>query len=50
MLELDGGGVRGTVQLKVLSRIQDAVGLPLDLFFDLAVGTSVGKNHLSSIP
>jgi patatin-like phospholipase/acyl hydrolase len=43
ILVLDGGGVRGINQLVVLRKIQEEVGLPVHLFFDLAVGTSVGK-------
>ncbi|KAL7940327.1 hypothetical protein V8C42DRAFT_257456 [Trichoderma barbatum] len=43
ILELDGGGVRGINQLVVLGKIQEQTGLPVHIFFDLAVGTSVGK-------
>lgn len=44
ILSLDGGGVRGLIQLEVLRCIEDniGVGLPLMRFFDLMVGTSIG--------
>lgn len=44
ILELDGGGVRGINQLVILRKIQEQVGLPVNLFFDLVIGTSVGKH------
>lgn len=45
VLSLDGGGVRGIVELVVLRRLEDhiGIGLPLGRFFDLAVGTSAGE-------
>ena len=46
ILELDRGGVRGIIQLITLAYIEEAVGLPLQIFFDLAVGTSVGKYRI----
>ncbi|KAI1101208.1 hypothetical protein F4804DRAFT_17888 [Jackrogersella minutella] len=42
VLTLDGGGVRGIVELTVLKAIEDRIGLPLQRFFDLVVGTSTG--------
>ncbi|KAH8677541.1 hypothetical protein BX600DRAFT_430886 [Xylariales sp. PMI_506] len=41
---LDGGGVRGIVQLQVLRQMERMLGpdLPIQLFFDLIVGTSTG--------
>ena len=42
ILELDGGGVRGINQLKILGRIEEELELPIHIFFDLIVGTSVG--------
>lgn len=41
VLCLDGGGVRGIVQLRVLREIERVLGpgLPVQLFFDLMVGT-----------
>ncbi|KAK3349748.1 acyl transferase/acyl hydrolase/lysophospholipase [Lasiosphaeria hispida] len=44
VLSLDGGGVRGIVQLVVLKRLEEQTGLgiPLGRFFDLMVGTSAG--------
>lgn len=44
ILSLDGGGVRGIVQLEVLRAIEQAIGghLPIQAFFDLIVGTGSG--------
>ncbi|KAE8449132.1 hypothetical protein EG329_008516 [Mollisiaceae sp. DMI_Dod_QoI] len=44
ILSLDGGGVRGIVELEVLRAIEKALGdnLPIQAFFDLIVGTSTG--------
>ncbi|RPA77550.1 hypothetical protein BJ508DRAFT_417000 [Ascobolus immersus RN42] len=44
VLSLDGGGVRGIVQLEALKQIELAIGLqvPIREFFDLIVGTSCG--------
>ena len=44
ILALDGGGVRGLVQLEILALIEQsmALGIPITRFFDLIVGTSVG--------
>ncbi|KAI0871339.1 hypothetical protein GGS24DRAFT_492309 [Hypoxylon argillaceum] len=41
---LDGGGVRGIVQLHVLRELEKILGpdLPIQLFFDLIVGTDFG--------
>ncbi|KAJ8124529.1 hypothetical protein O1611_g9111 [Lasiodiplodia mahajangana] len=41
---LDGGGIRGIVQLHVLREIEKILGsdLPIQLFFDLIVGTDFG--------
>ncbi|KAI1342705.1 hypothetical protein F5Y15DRAFT_373717 [Xylariaceae sp. FL0016] len=41
---LDGGGIRGIIQLHVLRAIEKALGadLPIQLFFDLIVGTNTG--------
>lgn len=45
ILSLDGGGVRGVIQLVTLQRLESLIdlGLPLGQFFDLIVGTSAGK-------
>ena len=45
ILALDGGGVRGLIQLEVLAMLEEEIGLdlPLRRFFDLIVGTSIGK-------
>jgi hypothetical protein len=44
VLALDGGGIRGVVQLEILQGIQRALGkhLPVQAFFDLIVGTGTG--------
>lgn len=45
VLALDGGGVRGHIQLEVLALLEREIGLdlPLRYFFDLIVGTSIGE-------
>ncbi|KAF2475025.1 uncharacterized protein BDR25DRAFT_280671 [Lindgomyces ingoldianus] len=44
ILSLDGGGIRGIVELEVLNQIQRNLGvdIPIRAFFDLIVGTSTG--------
>lgn len=44
VLALDGGGIRGVVQLEILRAIEGALGkhLPVQVFFDLMVGTGTG--------
>ncbi|KAI1371265.1 FabD/lysophospholipase-like protein [Hypoxylon crocopeplum] len=44
ILSLDGGGIRGVIQLQVLMEIEKVLGpdLPIQLFFDLIVGTNTG--------
>ncbi|OCL06980.1 hypothetical protein AOQ84DRAFT_295988 [Glonium stellatum] len=44
VLSLDGGGVRGIVELEILRRLEVCIGLglPIWYFFDLIVGTSGG--------
>ncbi|CAI7652244.1 unnamed protein product [Penicillium manginii] len=44
ILSLDGGGVRGIVELETLRRLEWHIGLdlPIGNFFDLIVGTSAG--------
>ncbi|KAK5360276.1 hypothetical protein LTS13_010366 [Exophiala xenobiotica] len=44
VLTLDGGGIRGIVELEVLREVEQALGgrIPLLAFFDLIVGTSTG--------
>ncbi|KAF2173984.1 hypothetical protein M409DRAFT_62174 [Zasmidium cellare ATCC 36951] len=44
VLSLDGGGVRGIIELEVLKAIQDELGgsLSIQAFLDLIVGTSTG--------
>lgn len=44
VLALDGGGIRGVVQLEILRGIEKAIGnrLPVQAFFDLMIGTGTG--------
>jgi Patatin-like phospholipase len=49
ILSLDGGGIRGIVELSVLQALHDAVGLellPMKDMFDLIVGTSTGMAYV----
>lgn len=45
ILTLDGGGVRGALEIAVLLKLEERIGLglPIREFFDLIVGTSTGK-------
>jgi patatin-like phospholipase/acyl hydrolase len=46
ILTLDGGGIRGIVELSVLQALHNAVGLgdfAMRDMFDLIVGTSTGR-------
>jgi patatin-like phospholipase/acyl hydrolase len=43
ILALDGGGIRGVVSAKILERVQQKVGKPLNEYFDLIAGTSTGS-------
>ena len=45
LLTLDGGGVRGIVEIALLEKLECRVGLdvPMRELFDLIVGTSTGK-------
>ncbi|OCT45695.1 hypothetical protein CLCR_01405 [Cladophialophora carrionii] len=44
VLTLDGGGVRGVIELALIEKIEQRIGLnlPISEFFDLVVGTSTG--------
>ncbi|KAK8002141.1 hypothetical protein PG991_014363 [Apiospora marii] len=44
ILCLDGGGIRGVVQLQILREVERILGpdLPIQVFFDLIVGTNFG--------
>ncbi|QDS72494.1 hypothetical protein FKW77_010061 [Venturia effusa] len=44
LMALDGGGIRGIIELCILKRVVDAVGhnIPIQELFDLAIGTSTG--------
>lgn len=44
ILSLDGGGVRGLVQLGLLRALEKRVGLPIAALPDLCIGTSVGMS------
>jgi len=45
ILTLDGGGVRGIIELALLKRLDEETGLGINFrdFFDLIIGTSTGK-------
>jgi patatin-like phospholipase/acyl hydrolase len=51
VLALDGGGVKGMVQLEVLAHLLKEIGLGeevhLSTYFDLMVGSSIGTRSLS---
>ncbi|EXJ60918.1 hypothetical protein A1O7_05071 [Cladophialophora yegresii CBS 114405] len=44
VLTLDGGGIRGVIELALIEKIEHRIGLnlPISEFFDLVVGTSTG--------
>ncbi len=44
ILTLSSGGIRGIVELAILSRIEKVIGLgiPIQDLFDLVIGTSTG--------
>lgn len=42
ILTLDGGGIRGMVELQILKAVEKEIGVRLQKFFDLVVGTSTG--------
>jgi hypothetical protein len=44
ILSLDGGGVRGIIELEILEQIQKIIGgaIPVKELFDLIIGTSIG--------
>ncbi|KAJ5861938.1 uncharacterized protein N7529_009248 [Penicillium soppii] len=42
ILSLDGGGVRGLIQLGLLCVLEKRIGIPIALLPDLCAGTSVG--------
>ncbi|KXH56754.1 hypothetical protein CSAL01_03198 [Colletotrichum salicis] len=51
VLSLDGGGVRGVVELTLLKRLERHIDLdvPLGRFFDLILGTSADKGGMISL-
>lgn len=46
LLELDGGGVKGIVQIAILKNVQDRSGLSVVKLFDMISGTSAGSSFL----
>lgn len=42
ILSLDGGGVRGIIELVVLSQMEKELGRPISEIFDMVAGTSTG--------
>jgi patatin-like phospholipase/acyl hydrolase len=51
VLTLDGGGIRGIVELAVLRSLEKGVGLGIQIseLFDLVVGTSTGTLENTSL-
>lgn len=51
VLSLDGGGVRGIIELTILDRLEKKIGLglPLGEFFDLIIGTSTGRSLIVTL-
>ena len=45
LLTLDGGGIRGILEIAMLLKVEERIGLGLSIseLFDLAIGTSTGK-------
>ena len=43
ILALDGGGIRGVITAKILERVEQKIGQPLNEYFDLIAGTSTGS-------
>ncbi|GAM91664.1 hypothetical protein ANO11243_097160 [Dothideomycetidae sp. 11243] len=45
VLDLDGGGVKGLVELLILQELENSTELPFPItkYFDLIIGTSIGK-------
>lgn len=42
ILSLDGGGIKGVFSLGFLAQVENFLGLPINNYFDLIVGTSTG--------
>lgn len=42
ILTIDGGGARGIIPLMVLKSLETKLGMPIQNFFDLMIGTSTG--------
>ena len=42
MLFLDGGGIKGLVQVEILSQLEEATGRKITELFDWIVGSSTG--------
>lgn len=43
ILAIDGGGIRGVISAKILERVREKIGQPLNEYFDLIAGTSTGS-------
>jgi hypothetical protein len=45
VLTLDGGGVKGILEIAMLLKLEEKIGLglPIQDFFDLVIGTSTGS-------
>ena len=52
ILTLDGGGVRGLMELALLERLETRIGIRLSIrdLFDLIMGTSTGKDNSIHLP
>jgi len=42
IISIDGGGIRGLIPARILMRLEEELGSPLNTYFDLAAGTSTG--------
>jgi hypothetical protein len=49
ILALDGGGIRGVISAKILERVEEKIGKPLNEYFDLIAGTSTGSILAASL-
>jgi hypothetical protein len=49
ILTLDGGGVRGLVQLGLLRALESRIGIPIASLPDLCIGTSVGTSYFYEV-
>ncbi len=42
VLSLDGGGIRGTMTIQLIKKLEEVAGVPCHALFDLVAGTSTG--------